>query len=92
MDFQRYIEEYSGANDLINKPEIIEPPKEEVKMPSETKEENTNEEIEVPIESEVVEPPKEEVEVPSEPEIVEPPKEEVEVPSQPDIIEPPKEE
>ena len=40
--------------DLINKPEIIEPPKEEVKVPSETKEEDISEEIEVPIESEVV--------------------------------------
>lgn len=90
--FKEYIEEYSGANDLINKPEIIEPPKEEVKVPSETKDEDISEEIEVPIESEVVELPKEEVEVPSEPEIVEPPKEEVEVPSQPDTIAPPKEE
>lgn len=69
-----------------------EQPKGEVQVPSETKEEDISEGIEVPIESEVVELPKEEVEVPSEPEIVEPPKEEVEVPSQPDTIAPPKEE
>ena len=59
--------------DTIVESEVVEPPKEEVEVPSEP---------------EVVEPPKEEVEVPSEPEVVEPSKEEVEVPSEPEVVEP----
>ena len=51
------------------------------------------EEIEVPNNQEIINPPKEEVEVPNNPEIVEPPKEEeIEVPNNPEVVEPPKEE
>lgn len=72
------IEEQIKIDEELIEPEIVEPLKEEVEVPSEP---------------EVVEPPKEEVEAPSEPEVVEPPKvEETVVPSQPDIIAPPKEE
>ncbi|MGL5348759.1 MAG: TasA family protein [Peptostreptococcaceae bacterium] len=52
----------------------------------------SNQDIIIPFDQEIVEPPKEETEVQSEPEIADPPKEEIEEPIESEIVEPPKEE